>query len=63
MGTGVIISPEGEILTNAHVVAGAQDVRVRLAGNTEPIPATIVAATPGTISPSSGSTSTPTCPP
>ena len=47
VGTGVIISPEGEILTNAHVVAGAQDVRVRLAGNTEPIPATVVAVDPG----------------
>ena len=47
VGTGVIISADGEILTNAHVVAGAQDVRVRLAGNTEPIPATIVAADAG----------------
>ena len=47
VGTGVIISPEGEILTNAHVVAGAQDVRVRLAGNTEPIAATVVAVDSG----------------
>jgi S1-C subfamily serine protease len=47
VGTGVIISADGEILTNAHVVAGAQDVRVRFAGNTEPVPATIVAADPG----------------
>ena len=47
MGTGVIISPDGEILTNAHVVAGAQDVRVRLAGNTEPLPATVVAVDSG----------------
>ena len=43
----MIISADGEILTNAHVVAGAQDVRVRFAGNTEPVPATIVAADPG----------------
>ncbi len=47
VGTGVIISADGEILTNAHVIAGAQDVRVRFAGNTEPVAATIVAADPG----------------
>jgi putative serine protease PepD len=46
VGTGVIISPDGEILTNAHVVAGAEEVRVRLSGNTEPIPATVVASDP-----------------
>jgi S1-C subfamily serine protease len=47
VGTGVIVSADGEILTNAHVVAGAQDVRVRLAGNTEPVEAAIVASDPG----------------
>jgi S1-C subfamily serine protease len=47
VGTGVIISPDGEILTNAHVVAGAEDVRVRFAGNTEPVPATIVSSDAG----------------
>lgn len=47
VGTGVIVSAEGEILTNAHVVEGASEVRVRLAGNTEPIVAEIVAADPG----------------
>ncbi len=47
VGTGVIISADGEILTNAHVVAGAQDVRVRFAGNTEPVPATIVSSDAG----------------
>ena len=46
VGTGVVISPEGEILTNAHVVAGAEEVRVRFSGNTEPTPATVVAADP-----------------
>jgi S1-C subfamily serine protease len=46
VGTGVIISAEGEILTNAHVVAGAEEVRVRFSGNTEPTPATVVAADP-----------------
>ena len=36
VGTGVIISSDGEILTNAHVVDGATEIRVRLAGETEP---------------------------
>ena len=36
VGTGVIISQDGEILTNAHVVENADEVRVRLAGETEP---------------------------
>ncbi len=36
LGTGVIISADGEILTNAHVVNGATSIRVRLAGETEP---------------------------
>jgi putative serine protease PepD len=44
VGTGVVISADGEILTNAHVVAGAQEVRVRFSGNTEPTPATVIAA-------------------
>ncbi len=43
VGTGVVISADGEILTNAHVVAGAQEVRVRFSGNTEPTPADVVA--------------------
>jgi S1-C subfamily serine protease len=36
LGTGVIISSDGEILTNAHVVNGATSIRVRLSGETEP---------------------------
>ena len=36
LGTGVIITTDGEILTNAHVVNGASSIRVRLAGETEP---------------------------
>ncbi|MGH9138491.1 MAG: S1C family serine protease [Acidimicrobiales bacterium] len=44
VGTGVIISDDGEILTNAHVIAGIDDVRVRFSGNTEPTPAEVVAA-------------------
>ena len=36
LGTGVIISNDGEILTNAHVIEGASEIRVRLAGESEP---------------------------
>ena len=34
-GTGMILSPNGEILTNAHVVSGATSIRVTLDGETE----------------------------
>lgn len=47
VGTGVVITSDGEILTNAHVVAGATKVRVRFAGETEPRDAEIVATDPG----------------
>jgi len=46
-GTGVVISSDGEILTNAHVVEGATAIRVRLAGETEPVAATLLAADTG----------------
>ena len=35
MGSGFIVEPEGVILTNAHVVEGADEVRVRLADRRE----------------------------
>ncbi|HYN35057.1 MAG TPA: trypsin-like peptidase domain-containing protein, partial [Ilumatobacteraceae bacterium] len=44
VGTGVIVSADGEILTNAHVVDGATEIRVRLAGETEPREATLLAS-------------------
>jgi putative serine protease PepD len=47
IGTGVITTSDGEILTNAHVVRGATEVRVRLAGESEPREATLLAADPG----------------
>ncbi len=47
LGTGVIISDDGEILTNAHVVAGADEVRVRLAGESEPRQVSVLAADRG----------------
>ena len=47
LGTGVIISADGEILTNAHVVNGATSIRVRSAGETEPREANLLAADAG----------------
>jgi S1-C subfamily serine protease len=46
VGTGMIITSDGEILTNAHVVEGATAIRVRLAGETEPRAATLLASDP-----------------
>jgi len=43
VGTGIIATSDGEIVTNAHVVEGASSLRVRLAGETEPRPATLLA--------------------
>jgi S1-C subfamily serine protease len=43
-GTGVVLTSDGEILTNAHVVEGATEVRVRLFGEIEPRPAEVLAA-------------------
>lgn len=47
VGTGVILSADGRVLTNAHVVEGASQIRVRLSGETEPIEAELLAADPG----------------
>ena len=47
VGTGVVITSDGQILTNAHVVNGATSVRVRLAGERDPRPAAVVAADAG----------------
>jgi len=47
VGTGVIISSDGEIVTNAHVVEGADEIRVRLAGETEPREVNLLAADRG----------------
>jgi S1-C subfamily serine protease len=47
LGTGVIISSDGEILTNAHVVEDATEIRVRLAGETEPRRVSLLAADRG----------------
>jgi S1-C subfamily serine protease len=43
-GTGVVLTADGEVLTNAHVVAGATSIRVNLAGESQAREATLVAA-------------------
>ena len=47
VGTGVVVTTDGEIVTNAHVVEGATKIRVRLAGETEPRTARLLAADEG----------------
>ena len=47
VGTGVITTTDGEILTNAHVVENATEIRVRLTGETEPRQAELLAIDPG----------------
>jgi putative serine protease PepD len=47
VGTGVVLTADGEILTNAHVVADATSVRVRFAGESEPRTAEVLATDPG----------------
>lgn len=47
VGTGVVISADGAIITNAHVVDGTTNLRVRLPGETEPTPAVILSADRG----------------
>lgn len=46
VGTGIIITSDGEILTNSHVIEGAEEVRVRLSGATDPIMADVLATDP-----------------
>ena len=47
VGTGVVLTSDGEILTNAHVVEDASEVVVRFAGETEPRVAEILASDSG----------------
>jgi putative serine protease PepD len=47
VGTGVVISNDGEIVTNHHVVEGSDTVRVRLAGATDTVEADVLASDAG----------------
>ncbi|MDP8938296.1 MAG: trypsin-like peptidase domain-containing protein [Actinomycetota bacterium] len=46
-GTGIVITPEGEVLTNAHVVDGASNIRVTLQGESQSRAASLVGADSG----------------
>jgi len=43
-GTGMIISTDGEVITNNHVIKGATSITVTLYGQTKSLPATLVGA-------------------
>jgi putative serine protease PepD len=45
-GTGMILSPDGEVLTNAHVVAGARSLEITLTGERDPRTAELLGADP-----------------
>ena len=41
-GTGIVLSPSGEVLTNNHVINGATSINVTDIGNGQTYPATVV---------------------
>jgi S1-C subfamily serine protease len=41
-GTGIVLTPDGELLTNAHVVAGATSIKVTLGNDTQSHNATVM---------------------
>jgi S1-C subfamily serine protease len=45
-GTGMILTPDGEVLTNNHVVSGATSVTVTLFGQTKALPAHVLGTDP-----------------
>jgi S1-C subfamily serine protease len=45
-GTGMVLTPDGEVLTNNHVVSGATSVTVTLFGQTKALPAHVVGTDP-----------------
>ena len=46
-GTGVVLTKDGELLTNAHVVAGATSIKVTLGNDTQSHNATVIGTDPG----------------
>jgi S1-C subfamily serine protease len=46
-GSGMILTPDGEILTNNHVIAGATSLTVTLFGQTDALAAHVVGTDPG----------------
>lgn len=48
LGSGVIVSSEGHILTNNHVIEGADDITVTIGNSTQEYKATKIGADPGT---------------
>ena len=46
-GTGMILTPTGEVLTNNHVVTGATSLTVTLFGQTRALPAHVIGTDPG----------------
>jgi S1-C subfamily serine protease len=47
-GSGFVVDSEGHIVTNEHVVDGAQQVRVRMGPDEDPIPASVEGSDPST---------------
>ena len=45
-GTGMIITPTGEVVTNNHVIAGATTITVTLYGSLKALPATLIDTDP-----------------
>jgi len=45
-GSGFVIDKEGHILTNYHVVKGADEIEIRFQGDPKPYPARVVGAVP-----------------
>jgi putative serine protease PepD len=43
-GTGIVLTKDGELLTNAHVVAGATSIKVTLGNDTQSHDATVIGA-------------------
>ena len=45
-GTGMIITSDGEVVTNNHVISGATSITVTLYGSLKPLPATLIDTDP-----------------